>query len=626
VLAGVSPALAQILTLTDAQEIEAGKRAAALVEFEQPLLADARISAYLQKLGLRLARESDRAGLRFQFKVLQSDDVNAFNLPGGYIYVTRGLLEAVRDEEELAAALAHEIAHVAAKQHAAKIRRAQLADLGTGFLGPVMGGGVRAAIAVRSGRASTRGLFLRFTKGNDRQADRIATGILNNSGYDPAALLRFLNRLKAIEERDPGLVKAYYSSHSKPSDREEGLADLLPNLKVKPNNHARSSEFERFQKHLFRIKPKGAMATSEAAAAVLDAARQEPESQEVRDREVAALFAPVFYKAQGDEPRYDWPTNFDFDGDWRGDNNWVNASQQYPLKAWVYYSVRETRSHYFLHYALFHPRDYKGGVKRGPLYSRMIRTATKPAAPVDPTGRASEAVLAHENDLEGCLIVVEKNGPDPANGRVVFVQTLAHNNFLKYVREDEPKNGFQTFSLAGQRVRLFVEPKGHGIEAYRDSAPPSAPIRTFTFTGQAEEPEAGSLDPVGYNLAPISSTLWREAQRGLTPTFAVTEDFGLVLVEMEIDGEAREVTWNIGRIGTAFRGSGDTHMARAPWGWFDSRDRLQPLGEWFFDPARTVRRDYGLDESFSVAYLREWPPVAETPKEVEGRMSLPAKP
>lgn len=79
------------------------------------------------------------------------------------------------------------------------------------------------------------------------------------------------------------------------------------------------------------------------------------------DLALAARYAPVFYQGLGQTPRFDYITNFDFDGDWRGDNNWQNADDpRFPLAAWVYFSVCETATHYFIHYAVFHPRDWKG--------------------------------------------------------------------------------------------------------------------------------------------------------------------------------------------------------------------------------------------------------------------------
>ncbi|HKG13733.1 MAG TPA: hypothetical protein VKB12_10345, partial [Pyrinomonadaceae bacterium] len=138
-----------------------------------------------------------------------------------------------------------------------------------------------------------------------------------------------------------------------------------------------------------------------------------------RDRGVAAAFAPVFYQALGDDARADFITNFDFDGDWRGDNNWANAEdKRFPLSAYVYYAVGETLTHFFVHYAVFHPRDYKGGTARGAILSEAIREGVRRGGRYDPTGLSSEAVLAHENDMEGCLVVAAKSGEDPARARV----------------------------------------------------------------------------------------------------------------------------------------------------------------------------------------------------------------
>ena len=121
-----------------------------------------------------------------------------------------------------------------------------------------------------------------------------------------------------------------------------------------------------------------------------------------RDREIAAAFAPVFYQALGDDSRADLITNFNFDGDWRGDNNWAHASdKRFKLLAYVYYAVSETPTHFFIHYAVFHPRDYKGGTGAGPLLSGAIREGVQKGGRYDPTGLSSEAVLAHENDMEG---------------------------------------------------------------------------------------------------------------------------------------------------------------------------------------------------------------------------------
>ncbi|MCS7026610.1 MAG: M48 family metalloprotease [Bryobacteraceae bacterium] len=612
VLASTPWVSAQVLKLNDKQEAEVGRLAAAQLESEQPLFLDAKTNDYVQSLAIRLGRHSGRPGLRYTARILQSDDVHALALPGGYIYVTRGLIEMTASEAELAGVLAHEIGHIAARQHATKIRRAQLASLGVSFLGPLMGGGIRVAAAVRGGKTGARGLFMRFSKADEAEADRLAAKILYDAGYDPTAMLSFQRRVTSLNEDQSSLVSKYISSHPSFQERSDHIQDLIESLPKRNDWRENREEFAAIQKQIQAVKPPASKSTSEAALSLFDLAGPETDTPETRARYVASLFAPIFYQALGHEPRYDYITNFDFDGDWIGDNNWENAAKsKYPLQAWVYYSVRETSTHYFLHYAVFHPRDYKGGVGKGTLFSRVLRTGVKPAAKVDPTGRAQEIALAHENDLEGCLLVVAKNGDDPRDGQVVFLETLAHNSFLKYLPPGQHKEGFGNFSLQGRRVKLYIEPRGHGIEAYGPTeAQQKHTLLVYTFLGLAETPSEDLTKATGYNLAPIATTLWPEALRGVTPTYAETEDYGLFLLEeVGPDGKVFERKMNLGRIGSAFRGKvGGANLARPPWAWFDGKDKNQPLGEWFFDPARTIRRHFDLPPDFSVAYLYAWPP------------------
>ena len=192
-----------------------------------------------------------------------------------------------------------------------------------------------------------------------------------------------------------------------------------------------------------------------------------------RDREIAAAFAPVFYQGLGDNARADFITNFDFDGDWRGDNNWAHADdKRFPMRAYVYYAVSETPTHFFVHYAVFHPRDYKGGGTKGVLLSEAIRAGASAGGRYDPTGLSSEAVLAHENDMEGCLVVAAKSGEDPKGARVVYVETLGHDRFQKYAAGGSGASGFKSFETEEGRPVLYVESKGHGVSAYDEEKRP----------------------------------------------------------------------------------------------------------------------------------------------------------
>jgi hypothetical protein len=252
-----------------------------------------------------------------------------------------------------------------------------------------------------------------------------------------------------------------------------------------------------------------------------------PRAGAARERAVASRFAPVFRQGLGDHPRADYITNFDFDGDWRGDNNWAHADDpRHRLRAYVYYAVSETATHFYAHYAVFHPRDYKGGSTAGPLLSDAIREGVRRGGRYDPTGLSREAVLAHENDMEGCLVVAAKVGDDPARAAVVLVETLAHDRIMKYTPEGTAAAGAARLDgrvrLEGQSAVLYVEPKGHGVYAHDggEKQTPSRGTLVYKFAARADDPEAageGSAageDSAGYELVPLFDTLWPRARRG----------------------------------------------------------------------------------------------------------------
>lgn len=334
-----------------------------------------------------------------------------------------------------------------------------------------------------------------------------------------------------------------------------------------------------------------------------------------RDREVAARYAPIFHQGLGDKARSDYITNFDFDGDWRGDNNWNNSqNQQIPLRAHVYYAVSETQTHFFIHYAIFHPQDYKGGQESGSLLSTIIREGSKHGKRYDPTGLIEEVVLAHENDMEGCLVVVAKAAgeeTDLGRAQVVYVETLAHNRFLKYVaesaRESAAARSFDIVRVDGTHPLIYIEPKGHGIAAYvgGEKQSPRNGLLIYSYNNQADNPEDKRQGPVSYNLQSLATTIWPRARTGLNETFGAAHKYGTITVSvLQPSGQVHKRQATLGTLGSAFLGKiGAPNVARPPWGWFDRNEQGQTLGGWFFDPAATVKRHFGLGKDFSEVYV-----------------------
>lgn len=330
------------------------------------------------------------------------------------------------------------------------------------------------------------------------------------------------------------------------------------------------------------------------------------QTQLKREGEIAARFAPVFYQALGENKRADYITNFDFDGDWRGDNNWTHTNDEnFRLKAFVYYSVVETETHFFIHYAVFHGRDYKGGELKGAILSELIREGAKRAGKYDPTGIAEESALAHENDMEGCLVVVAKKG-DGDSGQVVYLETLRHNTITKY-EVGKSERDSEKLRVEDGHPLLYVEPKGHGILALTNEKQTAGKdVLIYSFKGRADDPEKIEGSEIGFELLPIRTTLWARARDGVDATYGQVEDFGEIAIKLKQAGNS-ENEWRtpLRKIGIAFVGKvGGINMARPPWGWFDRSRRAETLGVWYFDPAETIKRDFKLDESFSTAYVR----------------------
>jgi Zn-dependent protease with chaperone function len=600
-------------SLSEKDEIELGRHAAAEIEKGILLVGDPAVVQYVDELGQSLVQKSTRKGIAYTFKVVDSPEINAFALPGGFVYVNRGLIEAADTQDELAGVLAHEIGHVVARHGADQAVRASLAQTGLGALGGLLGQGTSASIGEMAAQMAATGVFMRFSRQAEREADRLGARMLYDAGLEPKGMVTFFDKLAALQKTQPNVVQQFFLSHPSPAERSSNVASLIAGY---PPVSRPAVETPKFQdvKRILASLPRPEVEAAKAATAIAAAAKppSEPDAgvrqrNMSRDRDIAARFAPVFHQALGPAPRYDYITNFDFDGDWRGDNNWNNAeNSRFALKAYVYYAVFETRTHFFIHYAAFHPRDYKGGEKSGALLSEAMRIGVGLGGQYDPTGRSDEAVMAHENDLEGALIVAEKNGEDYTQARLVLIETLAHNNYLRYTPPGSPFSG-DPVMVEGVRPRLFVEPKGHGIAAWHDDAVQhklaEKGFLVYVFGAVAEDPEGKTDSSLGYELLPMYESFWPRARSGKNETYGEEHDYGVVSAFFAQSSEDVLRHVRLGVMGSALNGKvGAANMSRPPWGWFDGQDRARPLGEWFLQPAETIRRRWKLPESFSTSY------------------------
>ncbi len=219
---GQTPVRSGFNVFSPDQDVEIGRQSAAEAERLLPVLRDPSIAGYIDRIGRRLAAAAQGPRFPYTFKVINASDINAFALPGGPVYVTRGILDAVRNEGELAGVMAHEISHVALRHGTNQVSKAYLAKAGIGLLGGIFGGGGTATGSIMQavGGLGLNALFLRFSRTAESQADIMGTQIMARAGYDPMAMASMLSMLREKAGREPGRVAQFFSDHPSPANRE----------------------------------------------------------------------------------------------------------------------------------------------------------------------------------------------------------------------------------------------------------------------------------------------------------------------------------------------------------------------------------------------------------------------
>src|SRR5512143_2422887 len=233
-------------------EIRMGKEYAQQVEASVKLVQDPVVTEYVNRIGQNLVRNSD-AKVPFTIKVIDSDEINAFALPGGFFYVNSGLILAADEEAELAGVMAHEIAHVAARHAMRQMTRANWANIATIPL-IFVGGGI--GYAARSAASLALPItFLKFSRGFEAEADYLGLQYMYKTGYDPQAFISFFEKVQAQEKKKPGTLAKAFSTHPQTPDRieksQEEIAKILP---ARPQYLVTTSEFDDVKSRLAAIE------------------------------------------------------------------------------------------------------------------------------------------------------------------------------------------------------------------------------------------------------------------------------------------------------------------------------------------------------------------------------------
>ncbi|MGB7585909.1 MAG: M48 family metallopeptidase [Terriglobales bacterium] len=234
------------------KQIEMGRSYAGQIESSAKLISDPVITEYINRVGQNLVRNSD-AQVPFTIKVIDTDDVNAFALPGGFFFVDSGLILAADNEAELAGVMSHEIAHVAACHVARENTRGQLFNLASIPL-IFVGGGIGFAARNLMGLAVPMG-FLQFSRNFEAEADFLGVEYMYKAGYDPQALTSFFEKIKAMEKHKPGTIAKAFDTHPQTPDRiEKTQQEINTLLPPEPEYKVDTSDFVEVKARLFELE------------------------------------------------------------------------------------------------------------------------------------------------------------------------------------------------------------------------------------------------------------------------------------------------------------------------------------------------------------------------------------
>jgi hypothetical protein len=259
--------------------------------------------------------------------------------------------------------------------------------------------------------------------------------------------------------------------------------------------------------------------------------------------QLAEYWAPIWWQDTDDDAfRADYITNFNFDGDWNPTNNWNNLPN-FELKAYIYYWIVETTTHWFIGYADFHPRDWSDDI--------------------------TALLDQHENDMEGCILVIQKN--HRSYGQFILMITRVHENFYSYTDNDSLpssniRNGNEDIDgdveFESYHPYIYIKAEGHAVYGdlrWEHNDFPGGDGVIYRYTGQAEEPDNGNDRNVGYDLINIDE-LWTKRYDP-----EIFYQFGI------------------------FKGDDwGNNKAKAPWGWDDKDDGEVYTDQFFTDPAYLV--------------------------------------
>lgn len=245
-LFGCAGRIGDINIFTDAQEVQLGKQFSREIEKEIKIYSDPVVTAYIDQLGQHLASYSQRRNITYHFKVVNTEDVNAFAVPGGYLYVNIGLIRTAENESELAGVIGHEIGHVVGKHGAKQMTR----QLGLAAMAQLALGEDQSKLKQMVAGLATNGVLMKYSRDAEREADIYAVQEMYDAGIDPEGMATFFEKLRRLQKSKPSKLQQMFASHPPTAERIAAVRGQIARLPRKSNLKKDSRRFHQIKRRL----------------------------------------------------------------------------------------------------------------------------------------------------------------------------------------------------------------------------------------------------------------------------------------------------------------------------------------------------------------------------------------
>ena len=245
-LFGCAGRISDINIFSDAQEVQLGKQFSREIEKEMKIYSDPVVTAYIDQLGQHLANHSQRQNITYHFKVVNTDVVNAFAVPGGYLYVNIGLIRAAENESELAGVIGHEIGHVVGKHGVKQMTR----QLGLAAVAQLALGEDQNRLEQMVAGLAANGVLMKYSRDAEREADIYAVQEMYDAGVDPEGMATFFVKLRGLQKSKPSKLQQLFASHPPTAERIAAVRSQISRLPRKSNLKKDSRRFHEIKRRL----------------------------------------------------------------------------------------------------------------------------------------------------------------------------------------------------------------------------------------------------------------------------------------------------------------------------------------------------------------------------------------